>query len=179
MIGINGLGRIGRLILRSTYENPRGISVVAVNDPFMDKNSFRYLLKYDSAHNRFPCHVEDYEHGVLINGQRIRLYSETDPAKIPWGEHGVATVHESTGKFLTTEKASLHLKGGAKKVIISAPPKDDTPLYVFGVNHTQYKPEQNVVSNASCTTNCLAPVAKVIHDQFGITEGNYNENQVS
>jgi glyceraldehyde 3-phosphate dehydrogenase len=137
----------------------------------MDPKYLKYLLQYDSAHLRFPHHVEVWEHGVLINGQKIRLYSETDPTKIPWGEHGVATVCESTGKFLTTETASLHLKNGAKKVIISAPPKDDTPLFVYGVNHKDYKAELNVVSNASCTTNCLAPLAKVIHDNFVITEG--------
>jgi glyceraldehyde 3-phosphate dehydrogenase len=137
----------------------------------MDPKYLKYLLTYDSAHLRFPHHVELWEHGVLINGQKIRLYSETDPAKIPWGEYGVATVCESTGKFLTTESASQHLKSGAKKVIISAPPKDDTPLFVCGVNHKDYDAKLNVVSNASCTTNCLAPVAKVIHDNFGITEG--------
>ncbi len=106
---------------------------------------------------------------MIINGQKIRLYSELDPAKIPWGEHGVSTVLESTGKFLTTEGASKHLTGGAKKVIISAPPKDETPLFVYGVNHNNYKADLSVVSNASCTTNCLAPVAKVIHDSFVIT----------
>ncbi len=171
MLGINGLGRIGRLVLRSTFENPRGISVTAVNDPFMDIKCFKYLLEYDSAHLRFPHKVELWEHGVMVNGQKIRLYAETDPTKIPWGEHGVATVCESTGKFLTTETASKHLGGGAKKVIISAPPKDDTPLFVYGVNHAGYKADLNVVSNASCTTNCLAPIAKVIHDTFGIAEG--------
>jgi len=171
MIGINGLGRIGRLILRASFEIPRGIAVTCVNDPFMDPKYLRYLIAYDSAHGRFPHHVEQWEHGILINGQKIRLYSETDPTKIPWGEHGVSTVMESTGKFLTTETASNHLKSGAKKVIISAPPKDDTPLFVFGVNHKNYKSELNVVSNASCTTNCLAPIAKVIHDNFVITEG--------
>ena len=107
----------------------------------------------------------------MINGQKIRLYTEKDPAKIPWGEHGVASVMESTGQFLTTEGAAKHLAGGAKKVIISAPPKDDTPLFVYGVNHNDYKADLNVISNASCTTNCLAPLAKVIHDNFEITEG--------
>jgi glyceraldehyde 3-phosphate dehydrogenase len=179
MLGINGLGRIGRLILRSTFENPRGLSVSVVNDPFMDPKYLKYLIEYDSAHLRFPHRVEQWEHGVLIDGQKIRLYSETDPTKIPWGEHGVATVMESTGKFLTTETASKHLASGAKKVIISAPPKDDTPLFVFGVNHKNYKSELNVVSNASCTTNCLAPVAKVIHDTFGITEGTPAPTQAS
>lgn len=171
MLGINGLGRIGRLVLRSTFENPRGLNVAAVNDPMMDAKYLKYLLQYDSAQGRFPHHLQLWEHGVIINGQKIRLYSELDPAKIPWGEHGVSTVLESTGKFLTTEGASKHLGGGAKKVIISAPPKDDTPLFVYGVNHNNYKADLNVVSNASCTTNCLAPVAKVIHDNFVITEG--------
>lgn len=178
MIGINGLGRIGRLVLRSTFENPSGIKVTAVNDPFMDPKYLKYLLTYDSAHLRFPHHVEVCEGGVLINGQKIHLYSKTDASQIPWGEHGVATVCESTGKFLTTETAAAHLKGGAKKVIISAPPKDDTPLFVYGVNHKNYKAELDVVSNASCTTNCLAPVAKVIHDNFVITEGKLSTTQV-
>ena len=173
MIGINGFGRIGRLILRSTFENPRGIKVAAVNDPNMDVDAFRYLLKYDSAHNRFPHHVEKWEHGVIVDGHKIRLHSEKDPANIPWGDHNVTSVMESTGVFLTTEKASAHLRGGAKKVVISAPPKDDTPLFVYGVNHHEYKSSLNVVSNASCTTNCLAPIAKVLHDNYKITEGTF------
>lgn len=171
MLGINGLGRIGRLILRASFENPTGQQITAVNDPFMDSESLRYLMTYDSAHLRFPYKVEKYDQGIMINGQKIRLYTEMDPSKIPWGEHGVHTVMESTGKFLTTEKAKVHLGNGAKKVILSAPPKDDTPLFVYGVNHTDYKPTLDVMSNASCTTNCLAPVAKVIHDNFVITEG--------
>lgn len=171
MIGINGLGRIGRLIFRAAFENNKGVTIKAVNDPMMDNESLRYLLQYDSAHLRFPFVVEKWEHGVMVNGQKIRLYSELDPSKIPWGEHGVQTVMESTGKFLTTESASKHLGGGAKKVVISAPPKDDTPLFVYGVNHKAYKADLNVVSNASCTTNCLAPIAKVLHDNFTITEG--------
>ena len=178
MIGINGFGRIGRLILRSTFENPKGLRVTAVNDPFMDVKAFSYLLRHDSAHSRFPHHVENWEHGVIVNGQKIRLYTETDPTKIPWGDHDVTSVMESTGKFLTSEKASLHLQGGAKKVVMSAPPKDDTPLFVFGVNHKEYNANLNVVSNASCTTNCLAPVAKVLHDNFGITEGNFGQMKV-
>lgn len=172
MLGINGLGRIGRLILRSTFEIPKGMNVAVVNDPFMDPKYLKYLLEYDSAHLRFPHKVELWDKGILVNGQKIRVYSEMEPSKIPWGEHGVSTVCESTGKFLTTETASKHLGGGAKKVIISAPPKDDTPLFVFGVNHNGYKADLNVVSNASCTTNCLAPISKVIHDTFGIAEGN-------
>ena len=168
MIGINGLGRIGRLILRASFENPNGQKVTAVNDPFMRPEDLRYFLQYDSAHQRFPFKVEQWEKGVIVNGQKISLYSETDPSKIPWGEHNVLSVMESTGKFLTTETAEKHLKGGAKKVVISAPPKDSTPLFVYGVNHKEYKSNLNVVSNASCTTNCLAPLAKVIHDNFGI-----------
>lgn len=179
MIGINGLGRIGRLVLRASFENPRGLSISAVNDPFMDPKYLKYLLEYDSAHTHFPHRVELWEHGVTIDGQKIRLYNETDPAKIPWGEHNVATVCESTGKFLDTAGCQKHIQGGAKKVIISAPPKDDTPLFVFGVNHHEYKSDLNIVSNASCTTNCLAPLAKIIHDTFGITEGTYQSIQAS
>lgn len=170
-MGISGLGRIGRLVLRSSFENPKGIEIGAVNDPNMKPEELRYLLTYDSAHLRFPFKVEKYDQGVIVNGKKIRLYSELDPSKIPWGENGVATVAECSGKFLTTEKAQAHLTGGAKKVIISAPPKDSTPLFVYGVNHKEYQSSQNIISNASCTTNCLAPIAKVIHDAFTITEG--------
>ena len=171
MIGINGLGRIGRLIFRAAFENQKGVSIQAVNDPMMDNESLRYLLQYDSAHLRFPFTVEKWDKGVVVNGQKIRLYSEMDPAKIPWGDHGVQTVMESTGQFLTTESAKKHISGTVKKVLMSAPPKDDTPLFVYGVNHEGYKKELDVVSNASCTTNCLAPIAKVLHDNFTITEG--------
>ena len=171
MLGINGFGRIGRLILRSAYENNKGVTISAINDPMMTVPTLRYLLQYDSAHLRFPFHVEPTENGIIVNGQKIRLYNETDPTKIPWGQHGITTVMECTGKFLTTEKAKAHLGGGAKKVIISAPPKDDTPLFVYGVNHNDYKADLSVVSNASCTTNCLAPIAKVLHENFTITEG--------
>ena len=171
MIGINGLGRIGRLVLRASFECPKGLNISCINDPFLDLEGLQYLLKYDSAHLRFPFAVEKWDKGVIINGQKIRVYSEKDPSNIPWGEHGVSTVMESTGKFLTTEGASKHLASGAKKVIISAPPKDDTPLFVYGVNHNEYKANLNVISNASCTTNCLAPLAKIIHDSFGISAG--------
>ena len=179
MIGINGLGRIGRLVLRASFESPKGLDITCVNDPFLDIKGLEYLIKYDSAHLRFPHKVETWDHGIMIDGKKIRLYSEKDPSNIPWGEHGVATVMESTGQFLTTESASKHLKGGAKKVIISAPPKDDTPLFVCGVNHNEYKSSLNVISNASCTTNCLAPLAKIIHDNFGIAEGKSGFTQVS
>jgi glyceraldehyde 3-phosphate dehydrogenase len=137
----------------------------------MRPEDLRYFLTYDSAHLKFPFKVEKHDQGVIVNGKKIRLYSEMDPAKIPWGESGVVSVMECTGKFLTTEKCEAHIKGGAKKVIISAPPKDSTPLFVYGVNHHEYKAELNIVSNASCTTNCLAPIAKVIHDNFKITQG--------
>lgn len=140
MIGINGLGRIGRLVLRASFENPRGLKISAVNDPMMKPEDLRYLLTYDSAHLRFPFKVEKHDQGVTVNGHKIRLYSELDPTKIPWGENGVVSVMECTGKFLTTEKAQGHLKGGAKKVVISAPPKDSTPLFVYGVNHKEFKP---------------------------------------
>jgi len=171
MLGINGFGRIGRLTLRAAFENNKGVTISAINDPMMTVQTLKYLLQYDSAHLRFPFTVEPLENGIMVNGQKIRLYNEMDPAKIPWGEHGISTVMECTGKFLTTEGAKKHLTNGAKKVIISAPPKDDTPLFVYGVNHNDYKADLSVVSNASCTTNCLAPVAKVLHDNFTITEG--------
>lgn len=138
MIGINGFGRIGRLILRSAFENNKGVTISAVNDPMMTVDTFRYLLQYDSAHLRFPFTVEKAADGVLVNGQKIKLFTEMDPAKLKWGELNISTVMESTGKFLTTESAKKHMIGGAKKVIISAPPKDDTPLYVYGVNHNEY-----------------------------------------
>lgn len=134
-----------------------------------------YNLKYDSAHLRSPFTVEKYEQGIVVNGQKIRVFTQKDPSAIPWGEAGVNYVCESTGAFLTDEKAGGHLKGGASKVILSAPSKDKaTPTYVFGVNHQNYKSSEHIVSNASCTTNCLAPLAKVIHDNFTIVEGKFS-----
>lgn len=167
-VGINGFGRIGRLVFRASFEQD-GVEAVAINDPFMDLSYMAYLLKYDSVHGRFKKNVEVTDGGLLIDGKKVVVYSEMDPTKIQWGAAGADVVCESTGVFTTTEKASMHLKGGAKKVIISAP-SADAPMFVMGVNHESYS-GQEVVSNASCTTNCLAPLVKVIDDAFGIEEG--------
>jgi len=151
------------------------IQVKAVNDPFMDLNYMVYQLKYDSVHNRFPGTIATKKEGdnefLVVNGADIQIFHEKDPASIPWEKAGAAYICESTGVFTAQEKAELHIKGGAKKVIISAPPKDAVPIYVVGVNHTDYKTSDTVVSNASCTTNCLAPLTKVIHEKFGLSEG--------
>merc|ERR1712087_411071 len=149
--------------------------VAAVNEPFMDLTYMVYQLKYDSVHKRFEGTIATKKDGdkefLIINGKEIQVFHEKDPASIPWGACGAEYICESTGVFTQKEKAELHMKGGAKKVIISAPPKDAVPIYVIGVNHTEYKPTDTVVSNASCTTNCLAPLAKVLHESFGIAEG--------
>jgi glyceraldehyde 3-phosphate dehydrogenase len=172
-IGINGFGRIGRLVLREAF-NRKDVEVVAVNDPFIDVKYAAYMLRYDSIHGRFNGTIEvDEECGCLkVNGKCVKFFAEKDPAMIPWGKAGADIIAEATGVFCTTESASAHLKGGAKKVVITAPAKDkETPMFVMGVNHTNYKPSMVVVSNASCTTNCLAPIAKIINDKFKITEG--------
>jgi len=173
-MGINGFGRIGRLVFRAASANP-DVTIKAVNDPFMDLKYMVYQLKYDSVHKRFPQTIatkeEDGKEYLVIGDVPIRVFHEKDPASIPWGEAGAEYVCESTGVFTQREKAELHIKGGAKKVIISAPPKDDVPIYVVGVNHKDYKKTDTVVSNASCTTNCLAPLTKVIHEKFGIVQG--------
>jgi len=173
-MGINGFGRIGRLVFRAAVANPE-VEVKAVNDPFMDLHYMLYQLKYDSVHKRFAGTVATKEEGgnefLIINGKEIRVFHEKDPAAIGWGAVGADYVCESTGVFTAQEKAELHIKGGCKKVIISAPPKDAVPIYVMGVNHKEYKSSDTVVSNASCTTNCLAPLTKVIHENFGIVEG--------
>uniref|UniRef100_A0A1W7RAH3 Glyceraldehyde-3-phosphate dehydrogenase n=1 Tax=Hadrurus spadix TaxID=141984 RepID=A0A1W7RAH3_9SCOR len=167
-LGINGFGRIGRLVLRAAID--KGVEVVAVNDPFLDVNYMVYMFKYDSTHGRYKGKV-DAEGGLLvINGKKIHVFAEKDPSNIPWGKVGADFVVESTGVFTTIEKAKLHLGGGAKKVIISAP-SADAPMFVMGVNHDKYEKSMEIVSNASCTTNCLAPLAKVINDKFGIVEG--------
>jgi len=168
-IGINGFGRIGRLVMRAATEH-KEVSVVAVNDPFMDVEYMVYMFKYDSTHGRFKGEVSHKDGKLIINGQEVAVYNKKNPDEIPWGTHGADYVVESTGVFTTTDKAQLHLKGGAKHVIISAP-SADAPMFVMGVNHTLYKNNLSVVSNASCTTNCLAPLAKVINDTFGIVEG--------
>lgn len=167
-VGINGFGRIGRLVLRACIE--KNVSVVAVNDPFIDVNYMVYMFKYDSTHGRFKGEVKEEGGMLVVNGNRIHVFQEKNPSDIPWGKVGVNYVVESTGVFTTIEKGALHLKGGAQKVIISAP-SADAPMFVMGVNHEKYDPSMTVISNASCTTNCLAPLAKVINDSFGIQEG--------
>jgi len=166
-IGINGFGRIGRLVLRASVE--KGAQVVAVNDPFINVEYMVYLFKYDSTHGRFKGTCEAKDGKLVVNGNPIAVFCERDPKAIPWGKAGAEYVVESTGVFTTIEKASAHLDGGAKKVIISAP-SADAPMFVCGVNLDAYNPSMKVVSNASCTTNCLAPLAKVIHDNFEIVE---------
>jgi glyceraldehyde 3-phosphate dehydrogenase len=167
-IGVNGFGRIGRLVCRAALDNPEA-TVVAVNDPFLTLEYAAYQFKYDSVHGTYPAEVTIGEGCLIVGGTKITFFSERDPTAIPWGQVGADVVCESTGIFTTTEKASLHLKGGAKKVVISAP-SADAPMYVMGVNHTEYA-GATVYSNASCTTNCLAPLAKVIDEEFGIIEG--------
>ncbi|KAJ5688811.1 Glyceraldehyde-3-phosphate dehydrogenase [Penicillium macrosclerotiorum] len=169
-VGINGFGRIGRIVFRNAIA-AGNVDVVAVNDPFIEVHYAAYMLKYDSTHGQFKGTIEiDGTTGLIVNGKKIRFYAERDPAAIPWSETGAAYVVESTGVFTTQEKAGLHLKGGAKKVIISAP-SADAPMFVMGVNNDSYTSDINVLSNASCTTNCLAPLAKVINDNFGLVEG--------
>jgi len=170
-LGINGFGRIGRLVVRAAIEGKQGVQVVAVNDPFLSIEYAAYLFKHDSVHLILPGEVTIEDDFIVYDGKiRIKFLSERNPADIPWGENGADYVCESTGIFTTIEKASEHLKGGAKKVIVSAP-SADAPMYVVGVNHTNYDGSAAVVSNASCTTNCLAPLAKVIDQEFGILEG--------
>jgi len=169
-IGINGFGRIGRLVFRAAVDNPE-VEVRGINDPFIDLDYMVYMLKYDSVHGHFKGEVHTEGDKLVVNGKKISVYASMNPDEIPWSECGAEYIVESTGVFLTTEKASAHFKGGAKKVVITAPAKDDTPMFVMGVNNDKYTKDMKVVSNASCTTNCLAPLAKVIHDNFGIVEG--------
>jgi len=168
-VGIKGFGRIGRIVFRNAVEHS-DVQIVAVNDPFIETKYAAYMLKYDSQHGQFKGTVEISDQGLVVNGKTIRFYAERDPGNIPWSETGAEYVIESTGVFTTTEKASAHLKGGAKKVVISAP-SADAPMFVMGVNEKTYTPDIPVISNASCTTNCLAPLAKVINDNFGLVEG--------
>jgi len=167
-VGINGFGRIGRLALRQAMATP-GVEVVGIND-LIDVDYLAYLLRYDSTHRRFPGDVEVNNNQLIVNGKPIRITAERDPSQIRWGDVGTDYVLESTGFFLTDEKARAHIQAGARRVVMSAPSKDATPMYVMGVNHTNYSGE-DIVSNASCTTNCLAPLAKVVHEQFGIVSG--------
>lgn len=168
-IGINGFGRIGRLVMRASLSEG-AVQVVAVNDPFIDLDYMVYMFKFDSTHGRFKGKVEAKDGKLIINGNPISVFAKRNPDEIPWGDNGAEYVVESTGVFTTVDKASAHLKGGAKRVIISAP-SADAPMFVMGVNEDKYNPSMTVISNASCTTNCLAPVAKVLNDKFGIEEG--------
>ena len=167
-VGINGFGRIGRLALRQAMATP-GVEVVGIND-LIDVDYLAYLLRYDSTHRSFPGDVEVNNNHLIVNGKPIRITAERDPSQIRWGDVGTDYVLESTGFFLTDDKARAHIEAGARRVVMSAPSKDATPMYVMGVNHINYSGE-DIVSNASCTTNCLAPLAKVIHEQFGIVSG--------
>ena len=168
-IGINGFGRIGRLVFRAASKN-KNIQVVGIND-LIDTNYISYLLRYDTTHGRFNGSVSVNGNNLEVNGEKIRVTNEKDPSKLNWSEVEAEYVIESTGLFLTKDSAKGHIESGAKKVIMSAPSKDDTPMFVMGVNNKQYTSDMNFVSNASCTTNCLAPLAKVIHDNFGIVSG--------
>jgi len=169
-VGINGFGRIGRNVLRSAVLNfADSIEIVGVND-LLAPDYLAYMLRYDSVHGRFKADVSVEEGQLVVNGQRIRLTAERDPANLKWDDVGAEVIIEATGLFLTQETAQKHIEAGAKKVILSAPSKDDTPMFVFGVNHQNYA-GQAIISNASCTTNCLAPLAKVIHDKWGIKRG--------
>tara|TARA_B100000902_G_scaffold362683_1_gene381155 strand:+ start:451 stop:1443 length:993 start_codon:yes stop_codon:yes gene_type:complete len=168
-IGINGFGRIGRLVLRNIVER-NGLNVVAINDLF-PAEYLAYLLKYDSTHGKLNAIIEHDKKNLIIDGQKIRVTSEKDPSKINWGEIGAEYVIESSGIFLTSALAKKHLSAGAKKVILSAPAKDDTPTFVMGVNHNDYKKEFDIVSNASCTTNCLAPIIEILDRNFGVDSG--------
>ena len=168
-IGINGFGRIGNLSFQAALAK-EGVEVVAINDPFIDAEYMAYMTKFDTVHGRFNGTVESKDGVLIVNGKEIKVYNEMDPHNIPWGEIGVDYVLECSGVFTTMDKAQAHIDAGAKKVIISAPSKD-APMFVMGVNNETYDPSMNIVSNASCTTNCLAPLAKVINDNFGIKDG--------
>lgn len=170
-IGINGFGRIGRLVFRAAVAQPETFEIVGINDPFIDVDYMVYMVKYDTMHGHFDGCIKAENGKLVVNGKAINVYAEKDPSQIPWGKIDAEYVVESTGVFCTTEKASAHIAAGAKKVVISAPAKDDTPTFVCGVNLETYKKDMKVVSNASCTTNCLAPLTKVINDKFGIVEG--------
>jgi len=170
-VGINGFGRIGRLVFRAAVALPDTFEVVGINDPFIDLDYMVYMVKYDTIHGKFNGSIEAKDGKLVVNGKSISVFACRDPKDIGWKSCGAEYVVESTGVFCTTEKAMAHIEAGAKKVVISAPAKDDTPTFVCGVNLEKYTSDMKVVSNASCTTNCLAPLAKVINDNFGIVEG--------
>jgi len=168
-VGINGFGRIGRMVFRASVNHPE-IEIVGIND-LCPADYLAYMLKYDTMHGRFEGEVSSTENAIVVNGKEIPIFAERDPKNIPWGKLEAEYVVESTGLFLTKEKAQAHIDAGAKKVVMSAPSKDDTPMFVCGVNLDAYTPDMQFVSNASCTTNCLAPIAKVLNDAFGIKDG--------
>ena len=168
-VGINGFGRIGNLAFQAALKK-KEVEVIAINDPFITADYMAYMVKYDTVHGKFEGEVTAKDNTLIVNGKEIKVYNEMDPANIPWGKDGVEYVLECSGVFTTIEKAEAHIKGGAKKVVISAPSKD-APMFVMGVNNETYEPSMNIVSNASCTTNCLAPLAKVLNDNFGIKDG--------
>ena len=168
-IGINGFGRIGRLVFRASLDH-KNVEVVGIND-LITPEYMAYMLKYDTIHGRFTGTVSATENSIIVNGHEIPVFCEKVPANLPWGKVGAEYVVESTGLFLTKEKSQGHIDAGAKHVVMSAPSKDDTPMFVMGVNQDTYTSDMQFVSNASCTTNCLAPIAKVLHDNFGITDG--------
>lgn len=171
-VGINGFGRIGRLVFRAAVAQPETFEIVGINDPFIDLDYMVYMVKYDTMHGHFDGTVKAENGKLVVNGKEISVFAEKEPSQIPWGAVEAEYVVESTGVFCTTEKASAHIQAGAKKVVISAPAKDkETPTFVCGVNLDTYTKDMKVVSNASCTTNCLAPLTKVINDKFGIVEG--------
>ncbi len=170
-VGISGFGRISRVVMRAALDM-EDVEIAGINWRNADLDYVAYMLKYDSTFGRFPATVETYDKGIMVNGKKIPVFMEGDARDIPWGDCGAEYIMEGTGAYNTTEKAQAHLDAGAKKVIISAPAKDKvTPTFVYGVNHMEYKPEYNVVSNASCTTNCLAPLCKVVNDNWGIEQG--------
>ena len=169
-IGINGFGRIGRMVFKAAIENEYDVEIVGINDPFIAPDYMVYMAKYDTVHGRFPGQLDSKDGKLIVNGKEISVYSEMDAANIPWGECGADYIVEATGVYTKMEKASAHIHGGAKKVCITAP-SPDAPMFVCGVNLDAYKKDMKIVSNASCTTNCLAPLAKVVHDEFGIIEG--------
>jgi len=168
-IGINGFGRIGNLAFQAALKKNE-VEVVAINDPFITADYMAYMVKYDTVHGKFDGEVSSKENTLIVNGKEIKVYNEMDPHNIPWGKDGVEYVLECSGVFTTLEKAQAHIDAGAKKVVISAPSKD-APMFVMGVNNDKYESSMNIVSNASCTTNCLAPLAKVLNDNFGIKDG--------
>ena len=168
-VAINGFGRIGNLTFQAALEKEE-VEVVAINDPFLTADYMAYMVKYDTVHGKFKGEVSSTENTLIVNGKEVKVFNEMEPKNIPWGELGVEYVLECSGAFTTIEKANAHIEAGAKKVIISAPSKD-APMFVMGVNNDKYDPSMNIISNASCTTNCLAPLAKVINDNFGIKDG--------